>query len=64
MLELQFLKTFIFPRALWMLQNWVNFSIFSYLKFFSVFIINSSTILFSKPAKIKRWKCRNRDKLS
>ena len=29
---------------------------FSYLKFFAVFIINGSTILFSKNGKIKRWK--------
>ena len=29
--ELQFLKTLIVPRALWKLQNWVHFSIFSYL---------------------------------
>ena len=29
--ELQFLKTLIFPRAPWKLQNWVHFSIFSYL---------------------------------
>ena len=31
-------------RALYKLQNWVNFSIFSYLKFFPVFIVNGSTI--------------------
>ena len=43
--ELQFLKALIFPRALSQLQNWVNFSIFSYLKFFSVFIVNVSSIL-------------------
>ena len=35
---------------------WVKFSIFSYLKSFSVFIINDSTILFSNHGKIKRWK--------
>ena len=29
---------------------------FSYLKFFAVFIINGSTILFSKNGKIERWK--------
>ena len=28
---------------------------FSYLKFFCVFIINASTILFSKYGKIERW---------
>ena len=48
MSELQFLKTLIFLTAIYKLQNWVNFSIFSYLKFFSVFIINGSTILVSK----------------
>ena len=43
--ELQFLKTLIFARALLKLRNWVNFRIFSYLRFFSVFIVNGSTIL-------------------
>ena len=38
----QHLKTLIFPGALEELQNWVNFSIFSYLKVFPVFIINGS----------------------
>ena len=33
--ELQFLKSLIFPRALWKLQIWVKFSIYSYLKCFS-----------------------------
>ena len=37
-LHLQFLKTLIFPRALWKLQNGVNFSIISYLKFFCDFL--------------------------
>ena len=46
--ELQFLKTLIFLRAIYKLQNWVDFSTFSHLKFFSVFIINGSTILVSK----------------
>ena len=32
--KLKFLKTLIFPRALQKLQNGVNFSFFSYLKFF------------------------------
>ena len=36
MLKLQFLKTLIFPIALQNLQNWANFSFFSYLKFFCV----------------------------
>ena len=46
--ELQFLKTLIFLRAIYKLQNWVDFSIFSHLKFFYVFIINGSIILVSK----------------
>ena len=49
--ELQFLKTLIFPRVLKELQNWLNFRIFSCLKFFSVFIINGSTIHFKKHGK-------------
>ena len=32
--DLQFLKTLIFARALWKSQNSVNFTIFSYLRFF------------------------------
>ena len=40
--ELQFLKKLIFPRALSKLKNWINISIFSYLKLFSVSIINGS----------------------
>ena len=36
--ELQFLETLIFPRTLYKLQNLVNSSIFSYLKFFFIFI--------------------------
>ena len=46
--ELQFLKTLIFGRV-----NRVTFSRFSYLKFFSAFILNGSTTLFSKLGKIK-----------
>ena len=42
--ELQFLKTLIFPRAIYKLQNWVNFSIV-YLKLFSAFNINASAIV-------------------
>ena len=42
--ELEFLKTLIFPRALRKLHNCVDLSIFSYLKLFSVFTINGSTI--------------------
>ena len=50
--DLQFLKKLIFIRDL---QNWVNISIFSYLKLFSVFIINGSAILFSNHGQIKRY---------
>ena len=46
--EMQFFKKLIFPRA--------QFGFFSYLKLFSVFVINGSTILFSKHRKIKRRK--------
>ena len=35
-----FKKMLIFSRALQKLNNWVNFDIFSFLKLFSVFIIN------------------------
>ena len=42
---LQFLKTLIFARALSKLQNSINFTIFSYFRFFAVFIINGSTTL-------------------
>ena len=60
--ELQFLKTLIFPTALKKLQNWVIFSNFSYLKFFSVFIsvfiIYVSTIPFSS-VNIERLKYEN-----
>ena len=41
-------KNAVFCRVLEKLQNWVKFSIFSYLKFFSVFIAYGGTILFSK----------------
>ena len=52
--ELQFLKSQIFPRALLKLQNWVNFSFFSYLKYFSVSVIKKMTFIFSvKPNQIK-----------
>ena len=54
--ELQFLKTMIFLRELFKGKKWVYFSIFSYLKFFSAFIINASTILFSKHGTIKAQK--------
>ena len=43
--ELQLLKTLVFPRAFQKLHNCVNSSIFVYLRFFSVFIINGSTVL-------------------
>ena len=41
-------KNSVFCGVLEKLQNLVKFSIFSYLKFFSVFIVYGSTILFSK----------------
>ena len=47
--------TWFLPSALKKLQNWVNFSIFSCLKFISVVIINNSTILLNNYGKIKRW---------
>ena len=54
---LQFLKTLIFSRTVQNLQNWVNFSIFLYLKFLSFCLfINGSANLFSKLGKVKRWK--------
>ena len=36
--------------------EWSKCKHFTYLKIFSVFIINGSTILFSKHGKIKTWK--------
>ena len=45
--ELQFLETLNFPRALWKLQNWVNFRFVSYLKFFSVSINKKITFTVS-----------------
>ena len=45
MIELQLFKILIFPGTFQKLQNWIKFSIFSYLKSLSVFIINGSTIL-------------------
>ena len=47
MAEAQFLKTLIF-LGLVKSTSWVNFSSFSNLKFFSVFIVNDNTILLSK----------------
>ena len=49
--ELQFLKTLIFLEFFKSI-----FSIFSYLKFFCVFVINANTIHFSKHGKVKRQK--------
>ena len=49
-------KTLIFLRALWKLQNWASFSIFSYQRFFLSTFFKCSTILFSKNGKVKRWK--------
>ena len=45
--ELQFLKTLILWRTLDKLKNRVNFSFFSYLKFFSVSIIKKKTFIVS-----------------
>ena len=42
-LSYNFKKRWLFPQ-LFKLQNWINLSIFSYLKLFSVFIVNGSTI--------------------
>ena len=50
---LLYLKMLDFPRALKKIKQ----IFFSYLKFFSAFIVNGSTIVFSKHGKIKRWKC-------
>ena len=52
-------KTLIFLRALWQLQNWASFSIFSYQSF-SVFIIN---VVPSSSVKIERLKDGNIDSL-
>ena len=49
-------KTLIFLRALWKLQNWASFSIFSYQRFSLSTFFKCSTILFSKNGKVKRWK--------
>ena len=49
-------KTLIFLRALWKLQNWASFSIFSYQRFFLSTFFKCSTILFSKNGKVKRRK--------
>ena len=62
--RLQFLKMLNFPRALQKLQNRVNFSFFSYLKFFPVSIIKKTMFtvsvkqlnLIKELKKIKRWK--------
>ena len=43
-----FFKMSDLSRALWNLQSWVNFNIFCYLKLFSVFIVNGSTIKLRK----------------
>ena len=52
--ELHFLKTLIFPRALWKLQNWVNLSFSSPLKCFSVWIIDKMMFIVSvKPNQIE-----------
>ena len=60
MAEAQFLKALIF-LGLFKSSNWVNFSSFSYLKFFSVFIVKDNTILWSKHGTrvniyVKKWR--------
>ena len=45
--KLQFLVTLIFPRTLQKLHNWLNFSFFSYLKFYCVSIIKKMTFIVS-----------------
>ena len=42
-IRLQFLKVLIFPRVVWKLQNGVNCSIFSYLKFFCLQVVKMNT---------------------
>ena len=43
--ELQFFQAVVFPRARKKLQNWVSYGFFSYLKFFSVSIIEKMTFV-------------------
>ena len=57
--SLKYFKTLIFLRALWKLQNWANFGIFSYQRF-SVFIIN---VVSSSSVKMERLKDGNIDSL-
>ena len=45
--KLKFWKALIFPRALEKFQNWVNFSLFSYLKLFCFSIITKMTFIVS-----------------
>ena len=52
--KLKFLKTLIFPRALQKLQNGVNFSFFSYLKFFCFSISVKERIKENKKIKVKK----------
>ena len=63
--ELQFLERLIFPRALKKLENWVNFSFSSHLKFFSVYIIKKMTFVVSvKPNQIEKKVKKNIKKIS
>ena len=45
--EMGFLKMLIFSGALWKLRNWVNLSIFSYLKFINNWLKDGNVDLLS-----------------
>ena len=47
MRKMKFLKTLLFPRALQKLQNWVNVSFISYLKFFCLITLKKLTFTVS-----------------
>ena len=54
--KMKFLKTLIFPRALQKLQNWVNFSFISYLKFFCFTILTKLT--FAIGVNLIKWRIK------
>ena len=54
--KMKFLKTLIFPRALEKLQNWVNFSFISYLKFFCFTILTKLT--FTVGVNLIKWRIK------
>ena len=54
--KLESLKALTFSEALFKVTKLSNFNTFTSLKFFSIFIINGSTILFRKHRKIKSQK--------